>query len=106
MTHYIILMAMIIFFSSCSGGNGGGKYDDYQEEPGTAIESPYDDGSGHDAGFQWAEENGIMDSSDCSGNSDSFIEGCQEYANTLSSEPADAVEVAETGEEMPYEDGR
>lgn len=106
MTRYIIFTAMIIFFSSCSGSNGGGKYDEYQEEPDTAIESPYDDGSGHDAGFQWAEQKGITDSTDCGGDSDSFIEGCQEYVNSLPSDPVDAVEAAEMGEEMPYEDGR
>jgi len=39
-------------------------------------ENPYDDGSGHSAGYEWAEEN---DPSYCDGNSQSFIEGCQEY---------------------------
>ena len=34
------------------------------------------DCSGHEAGWEWAEENGIEDESDCGGNSDSFIEGC------------------------------
>lgn len=35
--------------------------------------------SGHDAGYEWAEENGIDNIDDCGGNSDSFIEGCQSY---------------------------
>lgn len=47
-------------------------YSDYQSEP----ENPYDDGSGHSAGYEWAEENDV---DSCGGNSDSFIEGCQEY---------------------------
>ena len=38
--------------------------------------NPYDDGSGHDAGYKWAEENSV---DSCDGNSDSFIEGCEEY---------------------------
>lgn len=38
------------------------------------------DCSGHEAGYEWAEENGIDDPSDCHGNSQSFIEGCQAYA--------------------------
>lgn len=38
------------------------------------------DCSGHEAGYQWAEENGIDDPDTCGGNSDSFIEGCQSYA--------------------------
>ncbi len=38
------------------------------------------DCSGHEAGYDWAEEKGIDDPSDCGGNSNSFIEGCQSYA--------------------------
>ena len=36
--------------------------------------------SGHKAGYNWAEKKNINDPSDCSGNSQSFIEGCMEYA--------------------------
>lgn len=39
-------------------------------------ENPYDEGSGHSAGYEWAQENNV---SSCGGNSDSFIEGCEEY---------------------------
>jgi hypothetical protein len=39
-----------------------------------------EDCSGHEAGYAWAEDNGITDPDDCSGNSGSFIEGCQAYA--------------------------
>lgn len=45
-----------------------------------------DDCSGHDAGYEWAQENGIEDAGDCGGNSDSFIEGCEAYAEDLESE--------------------
>jgi hypothetical protein len=38
-----------------------------------------DDCSGHEAGYEWAEENDITDDYDCDGNSDSFNEGCQAY---------------------------
>jgi hypothetical protein len=38
------------------------------------------DCSGHQAGYEWAEDNGITDMDDCEGNSQSFIEGCQAYA--------------------------
>lgn len=34
------------------------------------------DCSGHEAGYEWAEDNGISDADDCDGNSQSFIEGC------------------------------
>lgn len=38
-----------------------------------------EDCSGHEAGYEWAEENDIVDVDDCGGNSDSFIEGCEAY---------------------------
>lgn len=38
------------------------------------------DCSGHEAGYEWAEEKGISDPDDCGGNSESFIEGCRAYA--------------------------
>ena len=38
------------------------------------------DCSGHEAGYDWAEEKGITDPSNCGGNSNSFIEGCESYA--------------------------
>jgi hypothetical protein len=39
-------------------------------------ENPYDEGSGHYAGYEWAQSSG---SGTCGGNSQSFIEGCEEY---------------------------
>lgn len=39
-------------------------------------ENPYEEDSGHYAGFEWAQENSA---GSCGGNSDSFIEGCEEY---------------------------
>ncbi len=57
--------------SSYGGINDVGE-SDYYEEP----ENPYDEGSGHSAGYEWAEENGV---DSCGGNSNSFIEGCEEY---------------------------
>lgn len=40
--------------------------------------NPYE--SGHQAGYLWAERNDIDDPLDCGGNSQSFIAGCEEYA--------------------------
>jgi hypothetical protein len=40
-----------------------------------------EDCSGHYAGFNWAREQGVTDSSDCSGDSDSFVEGCEAYVD-------------------------
>lgn len=39
-----------------------------------------EDCSGHEAGFAWAQQNDIADASDCGGNSQSFIEGCEAFA--------------------------
>lgn len=38
-----------------------------------------EDCSGHKAGYDWAQQNGISDESDCGSNSQSFNEGCQTY---------------------------
>ncbi len=51
------------------------------------------DCSGHAAGYNWAEKNGINNPYDCGGQSKSFIEGCEAYAegqqpgNRLMDEP-------------------
>lgn len=37
------------------------------------------DCSGHQAGYEWAQDNSISSESDCDGNSDSFNEGCVNY---------------------------
>lgn len=37
--------------------------------------------SGHKAGYEWAEQNGISSEGDCDGNSDTFNEGCTNYVN-------------------------
>jgi hypothetical protein len=47
------------------------------------------DCSGHDAGYDWAEENDIDDPDDCGGNSNSFIEGCEQYAEEQQSDAED-----------------
>lgn len=47
---------------------------------------------GHDAGFEWAKEHGVTDQSECDGDSQSFIEGCQSYASTLEAKTEEEVE--------------
>lgn len=49
---------------------------DYEESEEFEPDNPYSYGSGHSAGFEWAEENDV---DSCGGNSDSFVEGCEEY---------------------------
>lgn len=41
-----------------------------------------DDCSGHYAGYEWADENKINNEEDCSGNSQSFIEGCMSFVES------------------------
>lgn len=38
------------------------------------------DCSGHEAGYEWARDKGISDPDECSGNSNSFAEGCRAFA--------------------------
>jgi hypothetical protein len=45
--------------------------------------------SGHQAGYNWAEQKDIDDADDCTGNSSSFIEGCQEYVEENKPKPDD-----------------
>lgn len=40
------------------------------------ISNPYTYGTGHHAGFEWAQSNDV---SHCTGNNSSFIGGCEEY---------------------------
>jgi hypothetical protein len=49
------------------------------------------DCSGHQAGYQWAQQHDIGDESSCSGNSSSFNEGCRTFIgeNSNSSGAAD-----------------
>jgi hypothetical protein len=42
-----------------------------------------EDCSGHDAGFEWARDQGVTDASECSGDSESFVEGCEAYASAV-----------------------
>lgn len=38
---------------------------------------------GHEAGVAWAQEHSITDPDECGGKSQSFIEGCQAYAEAV-----------------------
>lgn len=54
-----------------------------------------EDCSGHNAGFEWARDQGVTDPSECSGDSQSFIEGCEAYASAIQSEAEDDLETDE-----------
>jgi hypothetical protein len=57
-----------------------------------------EDCSGHDAGWQWAQDNDVTDGSECSG-SGSFEDGCQAYVEELESQVELAREDEEAGGE-------
>jgi hypothetical protein len=57
-----------------------------------------EDCSGHEAGYQWAEDHGITDESDCGGNSWSFEEGCVAYAQEQSEDDSDSGDGSDEGE--------
>ena len=53
----------------------------YSDQRGTGACTS--DCGGHNAGWAWAEENGVTDPGECGGNSQSFIEGCEAYAEEV-----------------------
>ncbi len=64
-------------YRSYNNNSNYGSYNDYSDDNYTPEpENPYNEGSGHSAGYEWAEKNGV---SSCGGSSNSFIEGCEEY---------------------------
>lgn len=85
--HFLIITVALLFLSGCTGSNSYYSDDnDYEVEERESVVTRdnwecTDDCSGHDAGYEWASDKGIDDPDDCGGNSDSFIEGCQAYAN-------------------------
>ena len=55
-----------------------------------------EDCSGHEAGYEWAEEHGIADEGDCSTPSNSFNEGCASYVEEQDEETEEVEEDRET----------
>jgi len=70
----LILLVAALCFLGCSSEN---SEESFRDEDSNRIEigNPYTPGSGHYAGYEWAEQTG----GSCSGNSPSFNEGCEEY---------------------------
>ncbi|MCK5016178.1 MAG: hypothetical protein KAS32_03820 [Candidatus Peribacteraceae bacterium] len=65
----------LLFLVGCSGGN----YNSNIYEESGYIGNPYSDGTGHFAGYEWAERTG----GSCNGNSTSFNEGCEEFYSQI-----------------------
>lgn len=83
----LLALGIAALLVGCGGPSeeaGADEYSEYGESEGQRTFRGYDctdDCSGHEAGYQWASDNGITDPSNCGGNSQSFIEGCEAYAN-------------------------
>lgn len=79
MKNKIIILVFILIFTSCSSQN---SEDHYSYEDGNKIEigNPYSPDTGYYAGYEWAERTGGV----CSGKSQSFNEGCEEYYRQIS----------------------
>lgn len=72
----------VVTLSGCAAGDEeAAEYEQSDNQIGTFM--GYDcteDCSGHQVGYEWAEERGITDPDDCGGKSVSFEEGCRAYA--------------------------
>ncbi|MDA8430636.1 MAG: hypothetical protein M0T70_15385 [Geobacteraceae bacterium] len=77
----VVLLGVIlaIILSGCEKSPSAASTKKTKIEDCLLPHNPYNDGGGHDAGFKWASENG----GNCNGNSDSFNEGCAEFARQM-----------------------
>lgn len=76
-----ILLVLTVLGMLLVGGCASSSKSSNSNEEGVAHnctepENPYDAGTGHYAGYEWAENHGA---GTCSGSSQSFNEGCEEY---------------------------
>ncbi len=79
---FLLCLVLSVLLSNCDSHHTDSKLKkETPKDKAECIEpqNPYNDGGGHDAGFNWARENG----GDCNGNSTSFNEGCAEYHRQL-----------------------
>lgn len=70
-------------YNSVDDNTGSGQEEDTGEELEFSGYQCTDDCSGHNAGYDWAEEHGVTqeDVDNYSGNSNSFMEGMQSYVD-------------------------
>lgn len=82
------LLIFVMFFNfGCSCSRIESHYENesnsnIEESENPILDNPYDEGTGHAAGYEWAKDNDVYD---CHGNSQSFIAGCEEYLSQKSS---------------------
>jgi hypothetical protein len=79
MRHLILALASLelLLIVGCTSSKSSSRNEEGVAAPScNEPDNPYDEGTGHYAGYAWAEEDG---SGVCSGSSESFTEGCEEY---------------------------
>jgi len=69
----LLLVLPVLLVVACSDSKP--KESESEDKPCIEPENPYAEGTGHYAGYKWAEETG----GNCNGNSASFNEGCEKY---------------------------
>jgi hypothetical protein len=78
MNNFILALGLMgfVLLIGCTSSNSSKNNQGRTAIPScTEPENPYDEGTGHYAGYEWAESNGGA----CGGSSQSFKEGCEEY---------------------------
>lgn len=66
----------LLGFIGCGSSRSPGDDEDTGAATCTEPANPYTEGTGHYAGYEWAESKG---SGNCSSSSESFNQGCEEY---------------------------
>ena len=72
----VLILLTLLWNAACTSPNSSGYTTEDSPVHCAEVENPYDEGSGHYAGFEWAQDNDVTT---CGGSSESFIEGCEEY---------------------------
>jgi hypothetical protein len=72
----VLALALAVCVGCSTGPPSGSSTSGSSSEDCAEPENPYSAGSGHFAGYEWAESN---NPSICGGNSSSFIEGCETF---------------------------
>ena len=70
------VLGLLFFVGGCSTPKPDSEQTETSAVSCTEPENPYSEGTGHYAGYEWAESH---DGAACNGNSQSFNEGCEEY---------------------------
>lgn len=72
----LVFLLALVGLIACDSSKPGDSDDKRGAASCTEPSNPYTQGTGHYAGYEWAEKNG---SGDCNTASQSFNEGCEEY---------------------------